>query len=72
MTRTPSDGEIYYKTQFTNDEEQAAFEADMDAYWAKAMQQKCSYSDEYKAIYPPTCGCNPCADKWANRHKKDT
>lgn len=32
---------------------------------------KCRYADKYKAIYPPRCGCETCALKWANKETKD-
>jgi hypothetical protein len=29
-----------------------------------AKPSKCRHADEYKAIRPPTCGCDTCLAKW--------
>ena len=30
---------------------------------------KCKYSDKYKAIKKPRCGCETCLKKWENKNK---
>jgi len=30
---------------------------------------KCRHADAYKAIHPPTCGCEACKTKWESRSK---
>lgn len=34
------------------------------------MKEKCSYADEYKAKYPPKCGCKACKLKWKQALKE--
>lgn len=31
---------------------------------AAMKKEKCSYANKYKAIRPPTCGCQHCWVKW--------
>lgn len=31
-------------------------------------RKKCSFADQYQAIYPPTCGCDTCWDIWDKKY----
>ena len=38
-----------------------------DAFAIRNRTRQCRHFPEYKAIYPPRCGCDACNKKWSER-----